>query len=514
MPIVRIPNAGAVGMIRDLSQHELPMNAWSDVRNGRFLDGYAWQFYGYGQVYGTPSVVPYHLVPVNLADGTRYWIYAGLAAIHGVTVTAGSAVHTDLTSGTWGPTAGTITSTVLSGIPILNDGTNAPLSWDLNTANNFVTLANWPAGVTCKAMRSFRNFLVAMGVTEAGTYYPYMIRTSHPADPGVVPASWDYTDTARDTLRFDLAPSTSPIIDGCQLRDALMVYTEKEVFRLDFVGGQFVTKAEKVLGTSGAMNRNCIVEIDGYQIVLTSSDVIIHDGQSAHSILDKRTRRWLFQNIDVDYKHLCFVFRHPFFNEAYICFPSVGSTSCDKAIVYNFTDKTCSARDLPNIYHAAEGPIDNGLAGNWNQDSAPWSSDLTMWNGPDYVPSTTRVLMGGTGPKLYMLDASADFDGSLPTAYFERRGLSFDIPEQRKLVREVRPRITGNTGDTVTVSVGWQDDPWDEPTYTDRTHTIGTTVSNSFLVDGRYIAIKFSSGTAYQWRLDSYDVEVEPAGPY
>ena len=514
MPIVRVPNAGSVGLNKDLSQHELPINAWTDVSNGRFLNGYAWQFYGYGQVYGTPSVVPYHLLPINLSDGTRYWIYAGLAAIHGVTITAGSAVHTDLSGAAYGATANSWTSTVLGGVPILNNGVDDPVQWDLNTANNFAGLSNWPANTKCKALRGFRNFLVALNVTEGSTNYPMMVRTSHPADPGAVPTSWDYTDTTKDTLRFDLATAKSPIVDGCQLRDSMVISTEKELYRLDFTGGQFVSQATKVLGTSGAMNRNCMVEIDGYLIMLTGSDVVIHDGQQARSCIDKATRRWLFQNIDVDYKHLCFVFKNPFFNEAYICFPSIGSTSCDKAIVYNFDEKTCSIRSLPNIYHATEGSVDNGLAGNWNQDSAPWSSDLTSWNGPDYVPSVARVMMAGTGPKLYLLDASADFDGAAPSAYFERRGLSFDIPEQRKLVSEIRPRITGNAGDTVIVKVGYQNDPWSEPTYTSRTHTIGTTVSNSFLVDGRYISIRFESGTAYQWRLDSYDVMVEPSGPY
>jgi hypothetical protein len=48
------------------------------------------------------------------------------------------------------------------------------------------------------------------------------------------------------------------------------------------------------------MNRNCIAEIDGYHFVLTNNDVILHDGNTAQSVLDKMTRRWLFKNIDVN----------------------------------------------------------------------------------------------------------------------------------------------------------------------------------------------------------------------
>lgn len=512
MPMIRVPNAGAVGLIKDLSQHELPINAWTDASNIRFLNGYAWMFYGYGQVYNTASVVPYHVLPVNLADGTRYWVYASLTALYGVANTAGVAVHTDLSSTTYGATANSWTSTVLGGLPIVNNAVNAPLSWNLSVASNFATLSNWPADTTCKALRGFRNFLVAMGVTESGTYYPYLIRTSHPADPGAVPSSWDHTDATKDTLRFDLAKAKTPIVDGCELGDALIVGTETELFRLDYIGGQFVSKATKVLGTSGAMNRNCMVELDGSMFIMTPSDVIMHDGQQARSVLDKVARRWLFQNIDADYRHLCFVFKHPFYNEAYACFPSIGSTSCDMALAYNYDENTCSPRALPGIFHAANGQVDNSLSSTWSSDGASWASDLTAWN--DYNPAINRVMMGGTGPKLYLLDSSADFDGSLPTAYLERRGLSFDLPEQRKLVSEIRPRIVGNTGETVIIKVGSQADPWEEPVWQTRTHTIGSTVSNSFLVDGRYIAIRFESGTAFQWRLDSYDALVEPSGPY
>ena len=39
MTIVRVPQVGAIGVVKDLSQHELPPNAWTDASNIRFLDG-------------------------------------------------------------------------------------------------------------------------------------------------------------------------------------------------------------------------------------------------------------------------------------------------------------------------------------------------------------------------------------------------------------------------------------------------------------------------------------------
>lgn len=515
MPLIRVPQAGAIGVNRDLSAHELPNNAWTDARNIRFLDGYAYQFYGHGDVYNSPAYTPQHVLPCTVA-GQRYWLYTTASKTFAVTITGGVAVHTDITHLT--PRTGVVnqwTSTLLSGIPVLNSGdtTNVPMSWDLNTGHKFVDLANWPANTYCKSLRAFKNYLVALNVTKSGTNYPFMVKWSHPADPGSVPVSWDQTDPTKDAGEYDLAEGQDPVIDGLQLRDSFMIYKESSIWRMDFTGGAYVFRFSKVLGTSGAMNRNCIVEIDGFHAVLTGSDVIVHDGQQATSVLDKQTRRYLFQNIDVNGAGLCFVFKNPFMNEVFICYPSIGSSSCDMAMVWNYNDKTVSFRQVPNLNHANFGPVDNGLMLTWSSDSAPWDSDLTFWDGPDFVPSTVRVIMATSVPKLYMLDSSASFDGAIPSAYLERRGLSFGQPEAMKLVRGIRPRIIGNTGQTVNIKIGASDDPFLDPTWgPTMQHTIGSTISSDCLVSGRYIAIRFESGSAYQWRLDSYDVDVVIAG--
>ena len=515
MPLIRIQQTGAIGVNRDLSAHELPNNAWTDARNVRFLDGLAYQFYGHGEVYASPAYAPQHLLPCTVA-GARYWIYATAGKVFAVTISGGVAVHTDITHLT--PRTGVVnqwTSTLLSGIPILNSGdtTHVPMSWNLNLGNKFVDLANWPANTYCKSLRAFRNYLVALNVTKAGTNYPFMVKWSHPADPGSVPSSWDHTDATKDAGETDLAEGTDSIVDGLQLRDAFMIYKEGSCWRMDYTGGAYVFRFSKVLGTSGALNRNCIVEVDGFHVVLTGSDVLVHDGQSAVSVLDKQTRRYLFQNIDVDGTGRCFVFKNPFFNEVFICYPSIGSTSCDMAMVWNYVDKTVSFREIPNLHHAGFGPVDNGLQGLWSQDSAPWDSDLSLWGGPDFVPGAARTLMASASTKLYLLDASSSFDGVIPSAYLERRGMSFGAPERVKLVRGIRPRIVGSTGQTVNVRIGASDDPFADPTWGPlMQHTIGQTVANDCLVSGRYIAVRFETGSAYQWRLDSYDLDIELQG--
>lgn len=514
--MIRLPNAGSVGVVKDLSAHDLPLGAWTDAQNVRFYDGFAQQFLGHGEVYNSPSFAPQYVVPVNIG-GARYWLYATATKQFVVTNTAGVTTHTDITHAT--PRAGVVnqwSGFVFGGIPILNvgDASKIPMYWDTNLANKFVDLTAWPAGTYCKVLRQFKVFMIALNLTVGGVKKPYLVKWSSPADPGALPTTWDATDATQDAGQFDLSEGQDPIIDGLTLKDSFIVYKESSTWRVDYTGGVFVFANKKVFGMSGLLNINCAVEMDGFHFAVTGSDVVIHDGYTANSILDKKSRRFLFQSIDATYIGLVFVFKNPFMNEIFICYPSIGSSICNQAMVYNYVDKTVSFRSLPNLNHAAYGPVDNSVSGNWNQDSAPWDSDLTLWDGPDFTPTTTRVLMGSADIKLYLLDASASFDGVIPVAYLERRGLGFGDDEHMKLITGVRPRFTGNNGDTVTIKIGGHNtDPYADPTWTSTmTHTIGTTVSCDGFACFRYPAIRIETGTAYQWRLDSLDIDIQIQG--
>lgn len=520
MPKVSIPNAGAVGVVKDIAATDLPLGAWSDANNIRFLDGAALQFLGHGEVFDTPIEAPQFVMQANV-NGSRYWLYATATKAVAVSNVSGSSVHTDITHLT--PRAGTVNAWsgfVFGGIPVLNAGDGKPpMYWNQNLANKFVDLTAWPANTSCKVLRQYKNLMIALNVTKSGANLPFMVKWSSLAVPGSLPSTWNEADATQDAGEFDIGEGQDPIVDGLGLKDSLIVYKESSTYALDYIGGAFILKARKVSGMSGLLNMNCAVEFEaGFgaaHFAVTGSDVVIHDGYSARSVLDKKARRSFFQSLDVANKGRVFCFKNPFLNEIYVAYPQVGATWCDRALVYNYVDNTVTFRSLPNVTHAAYGPVDNSLAGNWAQDAAPWESDLTAWNGPDYTPDTARVMMGSADNKLYLLDASASFNGALPDAYLERTGLTFDTPERIKLINGILPRITGNQGGTVNVRLGWAANPGDAPTWNAPVpYTIGQTIRVDDFVAGRYLALRFETGTAYSWRLDGLDVFVEDAGEY
>lgn len=530
MAFLRIPNAGSVGVIKDLSAHELPAGVWTDCQNVRFYDGRAHQSPGHGAIYGPTSVTPFHILPV-VVGLDRHWIYAGLSKVYTVVNDAsGIPTHTDITRTVGGDYSGTPngwTSTVIGGVPVLNAGNivDPPQFWDLDITHKLDDVTTWPADTYCESMRSYKNYLIALNITKGTTNFPFMVKWSGPADPGALPTTWDETDVTNDAGETDLAEGYDPIVDGLQLRDSFIIYKESSTWRMDYTGGPFVFKFSKVFGTSGVLNRNCAVEIDGRHFVLTADDILLHDGNKSISVLDNITRRFLFEDIDAEQVNKTFVFKNPFTNEVFVCYCDGNSDWPNKAMTWNYQDKTVSFREMPNVNHADIGTL-GALAQAWNLDDEAWDADTTTWSeGASDINSRTKALLASHDDQLFRLDSSNEFDGLIPSAYMERRGLALGVDgdggvvksdETRTFIKSVRPRITSGDGEEVTIKVGYHDtDPYADPVYPDNgvmTHTIGTTVKNSCLVSGRYMAIRIETDEAYAWTLDSLDIEFEEEG--
>ena len=514
MSLVRVPEVGKYGVNRDLSAHELPINVWTNANNIRFIDGMAAQTAGYKQLYDSTPFIPYHVMPVDVL-GVRTWIYAGANKIY--TVSNGP-ISTNITRQTasvdvnYNAVRNGWTSSVLGGIPIINNGADAPQQWLLT--GKATALTNWPASTLCKSMRTYKNSLIALNVTKAGVNYPYMVKFSHPAAAGTVPVTWDIADATKDAGEYDLSEGFDLIVDGLPLRDSFIIYKQSSIWRMDYTGGVLVYKFQKIVSNQGMMARNCAVEINGMHFVFSNSDCIMHDGQTTQSILDKQTRRDLFAQINASRADQCFVFVNYFYNEVYACFPSLTATTCDRAMVWNFVDRTVSFRDIPSLNHANTGPVDDTSARTFNTAIGTFNAQVSPFDGISASLNRTLSVMGSDAQKLYLVDGSAATgEGGAIIAFLERKGLSFGEPEHMKLIRSVRPRIYGSG--TVNVSIGYGETPYDEPTYNAPVaFTIGTTVSIDSMATGRYMAVKFTTGTSTNWRLDSYDIDVQKAGSW
>jgi len=522
--LIPVDMVGRYGIIYDARPQELPKEAWSAGNNVRFRNFFVEKFLGESQPWGSPSVAPYNVAQAA-TPAAAFWVYAGLAAVYCYDFST----HTDITNvgGAYSATADeNWTMTNFQGIPVLNNSVDVPQVWTpVSAAQLLVDLPNWNALWKCKSMRAFRQFLVAMDITKSATQYPQMVKWSHPAAAGAVPASWDETDDTKDAGEYELGDSLGFVKDGLPLRDVFVIYKEDTVWGMQYVGGVKVMRFFKIFNDAGIINKRCVTEfINGQHFVVSQEDIFTHDGQNKRSVVEKKVLRWFMSQIDSDKYSRMFVTQVPGAKEVWACAPlGDGQEFCNVALVWNWEDGTVTFRDLDDIAGARPGQV-SGIPATWDPDSTTWDTDVSGWDLRRAAAAARRLMMARpeTTSKLLLADETAAFDGTSMTSYVERAAVPIAWRAEKppdltshKLLTAVWPRIEGTNGGVVRVYAGYQNRPEDSVTWESPVnYTIGTDEFVPIITNGRLLAVKFESVTDIDWRLHGYELEVQKAGSF
>lgn len=512
MTFTTVPAAGQFGFIPDSLPQELPVNAWSYVQNARFRDGYAEKFGGSSAALTTPVITPYFITPYRSLNA-KFWVYAGATSVY----CDDGATQTNLTPGT--PFTGTQddrwTGGAASGVMVINNGVDQPHYWAGNTGSDFAILTGWNSAWRAQSLRPFKNYLVALNITKSSTPYQSMVKWSAAANPGAIPASWDETDPTLDAGEQDLAETTDILIDQIQLGDINVIYKEKSMYGMQFIGQPFIFRFYRLPGEVGMLARGCGVNTPKGHVVLTAGDLVIHNGQGPQSLVNARTRRWLFNNIDTTNFARSFLCTNPSTNEVFVCFPESGQTACTKALVWNWVDDTFGVRELPNATFGASGQILQSTTATWASDPGTWASDSTTWGNDGYGSSETRLLLSCSTPLITLMDTGTQYNSVNPTVTLERTGMAFDSPDVIKTVKAVIPRIEAIAGTVLSIQVGGSMDAEVAPTWsTAAPYTVGTSRKADCFATGRFLSLRISSSGSPAWRLKSFDLDMDARGVY
>lgn len=507
-----VPASGQYGYVADATPQELPVNAWSYAQNFRFRNGYAERFQGDSQVFTTPSVTPYFIIPYR-SGVSKFWVHAGIARVY----VDDGATRTDLTPVS--PYTGTVddrwTGGVASGVMVINNGVDQPQFWGGNVANKFATLTGWNTAWRCASLQPFKQYLVALDVTKSGTRYQNMVKWSAAAVPGSLPASWDETDATKDAGEQDLAETTDVLVDQLQLGNINVIYKERSMYAMQYIGAPYVWRFYRLPGESGMLTRGCAVNTPKGHVVLTAGDLIVHSGQGPQSIVTGRMRKWLFNAIDRTNYARAFVVANSPKNEVWVCFPESGQSACTLALVWNWQDDTFGVRQLSNATYGASGQVLYSSASTWASDAGTWASDTTTWNNDGYAATESRLLLSTSTPLISLVDTGGQFAGVTPNCTLERTGMAFDAPETVKTVRSIVPRVDAVPGTVIGFQVGGSMDAEVSPTWSAvSSYTVGTTRKVDLFATGRFLSVRAVSSTDQPWRIKSYDLDIQKQGNY
>lgn len=571
MTIMRLRNVGKTGVTTDIPAYDLTPSDWSWANNVRFEANRVQKIGGAkaALLRDMPQEIPLGVVQQPITESLVYGTWnptdnkGSIYRAEGVShkniskISSGTdQVRYDVEpSEPW-------EYTTLSNTVIFNTKKGDPQGIAPNE-KNFHDLPGW--GVPKKdtttkidwkteRIRAYKTYLLCMGITEAGVDYPQRVRWSNTAYVGTLPPDWIEDDPARDGGFNDLTDSQSHIIDGRPLRDSFVIYTNRDTFIMDYVGGTMVFNFRKIFSDSGILAANCCVEFEGQHFVISEEDIFVHNGSTRQSVATGRVKDYLMKQISSTNFNATRVYSYPTRKEIWITYVSTNAPAavaggapedkyaCDKAAIWSWEYNTWTFADLPNIYDIALGVSPETDARTWEHydpsgtidhhwDDADIAEDV--WN--QYAQTFTRHQMFGASMDrcFYMLDTGYKQDhydytkiggpGWNPLdpakttvttrpVYCEVRRDALDFDEQEpdisyhKWWRTIYPQMGGKG--TVRFFVGGSNSPNGSPTW-DSWQDFD--IENDHKVDCfsnyRYPAIRIVDSAEGDWSMVGYDVD-------
>jgi len=529
MTRISIDNLGSKGIVTDINPYNLPPEAFTSGRNIRFLDDHCARMSGEENVFPSPITAPYWATPVASPSG-YFWVYGGLDKI-GV---YNGTTHTNITRATGGNYSAdedlNWNGGTLSGILVMNNGVDVPQFWATpSIGTKMADLTNWPATYRCGFIVPFKNYLIALNMTQGANLYPHRVLWSHPADPGAVPVSWDIADATKDAGEWDIGSIVSGGINGALvLGNSLVIYKENSMHVMQPSGNQYIFRFDDLLLNYGLASPRGMTHIPWQRqhFVYVGDDLIVHNGQQARSVLTARQRRTLLNSIDgTNYKR-SFTVLNRNTQEIWFCYPEESQSMATRAIVYNYETGTIGDRDLNSVAHIASGQVNDGSVETWDSDSAVWKSDSSVWDDRSFSPSDRALLLvrPSSSGKFRKADSSFQFDGVDYPAFVEKQGLSIIGKDRqgapkvdlvhRKIIRRVWPKMEGGK---VTVRLLSQEDLNGPVAYSDAMEfdpSVDRYLDPPTPVSGLLLGIRFESADDSDWRLHGYDMEIEVLGDF
>lgn len=543
---------GTIGLITDPPEHTLPIGAWRYVRNMRFTDGYVERVREPALIANT-APVPGH-DPIWIEQ----WIDSGGAQIvYGSSTklfkfNTGSEMWEDVSKGggTYGPSA-YWQSFAWGTSVVFNNGIDPPQILYEGQAT-FVDLPNWglissdPNNPTqdvdtqarCACIRPYRNFMVAINITEQyqNADYPNRVWWSAPAqfnddpDPTKNP-SWDYADPGTLSGFINVATEDGPLIDQLQLGPTNVIYTAQSATLMQFTGDSTTVFSFNKEIDYGIANIHAVASYQNFHLGVGLDTVFVHDGSTVNQLLDGRAQRGFY-----DLNPIAGTFQVEHYlveKEIHILTETTRSDLWGQnrkyIFVYNYKSNTFSVLDAFTDIGAQRKYIAAMSYATRSADNTLWQDlDTTTWGDLSINGTRWRDFFGSPESRrmLWINQAglqTTEQDSALnPSKEYVLSRQHIDLSERDqsmtanlyKHMRQIYPHIDSDkntTGNGVTrITVSWSDTLFsDAATSQPVDYDPNVNLKADYRTTGRYLGLEMRVLTGGTWRFTSMDFDVE-----
>lgn len=537
MAIVPVRALASKGILKDPSPYELDLDAWSGGVNVIFQDGKVERAPVWRSVIDPlpsqpiftssyRSALGFDTVLVACANGRLF------NALSGVTSEVTPTGFTQQTSyRAWN-------STQCAGVNYINRPTDVPYFFG-PSSSIYAPQPSWDSTWTCRSLRSFQDYMIALNVTKAGVQYPNMVKWSDNVLQGLPPGSWDSTDPDTNAGENPLADLDSQIVDGAALKSIFVVYSETQVWAMEAVTGNDVFDFYRIFSEGGLIAPNCVVEVEGLHYVFGVNDIYRHDGVTKQSLADQRVRKYIFRNLNTQMTEGCFAIFMPDLKGVMFGYASgdpdvvYSQTAgyCNRGAFYSIPGDTWTFVDLPNIGCPTLTNLYSQLTWATVGDDRTWFNTGGSWwdqsSGFDLHTVAPSAALSGkvTSDRLIAYDFMNK--GTLafpylaelnPTPYVERTGLDLSQLggqiQQYKRVRRMFP-LVNSFGINSPLSIKWggAEAPTATPNWGP---SLTFDPSTQYKIDaskgGRFLAFNFSMPFPADFEFAGFDLDIVPVG--
>jgi hypothetical protein len=327
----------------------------------------------------------------------------------------------------------------------------------------------------------------------------------------------------------------TPIIDGATLGSNFLVYSQDQVWGMEFVGGTFIFNFRKLFDDAGVINQNCIEEVEGKHYVFDRDDIYVTDGNTRASICDGRVREYIFGGMDNSKTDVCFVLHNSLLEELYFCYHSGDDMAeytdgdfCNRAAVYNYKEDVWSFQDLPNVASGSEANINSttsyadatqsydNIGGSYHDQESPYTRHPLVVSQSGSGVATSKVYgidLVDEGSLAQAIDQAVSKDVLL-----ERIGLDLDemgVPlSGYKVINRILPQISTSSPDGVfEFTFGAADTPIATPNYANSSNfDARSSYKLDTRISGRYLSYKMTTAIPKDFAFSAMDVEVVVTG--
>lgn len=319
-----------------------------------------------------------------------------------------------------------------------------PLSWDLNTANDFVAIAGAPTGVRALVVTPER-FLFALGQTGDRRKVAWPDQSTLTV----------WTPTGSNQAGSYTLQAKGVLLAGRRTTSQTLLFTDEDVHAATYIGLPYVYAFKQVGDNCGLLGPNAVVVMGNTAYWMGRKQFFKYDGVVVPIPSD--VSDYVFGDLATAQRYKIIAWAVPEFNEIWWFYPSASSLENDRYVIYNVLEKHWSVGKLGRnagvpsgvlaapVLLSSDGKLYQHETSDGRGTEVPYveSGPIEVGSGEQFLDMQTLVpdekTLGDTSASFYVTDFPTKTETLLgPYTLAEPTDVRFQARQMRVRFQEVR----------------------------------------------------------------------------